>query len=104
MTNTSEDTVPAKRYDLWSMRPVSILSAKHKRPEGQNLWGRPKSAVAVEVAADEVVGPAGGSTRLSFQSFSGQSREFLWTSADHVDQRPHHVDQPLVSAFLETYN
>jgi len=55
----------------WPLTYSLKILAEHKRPEGQNLWGLQKSALAFELKAPEVVGHDGGSTRLSFQSFSG---------------------------------
>lgn len=70
---------------------------RHKRPVGQNLWGRDKSGVDFEVKAPEVERLIGGSTRLSFQSFSGESRAFLFALVHHVDQRPHPEKRLFVS-------
>jgi len=60
----------------------------HKRPVGQNLWGPGKSAVDFEVNAPGVVEHR-ERERPSFQSFSGESRIFLFALVYHVDQRPH---------------
>jgi len=48
-----------------------FYTAQAARLAGQNLWGLYKSAVAFELKIPEVERFAGGSTRLSFQSFSG---------------------------------
>jgi hypothetical protein len=53
------------------LHQVARLLYKYKRPAGQNLWGRDKSVLDFELEVAEVVSPAGGLTRLRFQSFSG---------------------------------
>lgn len=68
--------------------------AAHKRPEGQNLWGRDRSAVDFEVEAPGVVGLAGGQPALVSKVLAGSPIIGFCTRPGHVHHLPHPKDAP----------